>query len=196
MFSFAVFISGNGSNLQAIINATNNGQIDGKICCVLSNKEKAFGLVRAKEANIPTIVIEHQNFETREKFETAILESLKSYQIDLIVLAGFMRILSPVLIKPYLGKLMNIHPSLLPKYPGLNTHQKVIDNQDIQHGVTIHFVDETLDGGQICAQSIMKVESNDIDILENKIHKLEHELYPEVIQSFAKGELKLIQGKQ
>ena len=196
MFSFAVFISGNGSNLQAIINATNNGQIDGKICCVLSNKEEAFGLVRAKEANIPTIVIEHQNFETREKFETAILKSLKSYQIDLIVLAGFMRILSPVLIKPYLGKLMNIHPSLLPKYPGLNTHQKVIDNQDTQHGVTIHFVDETLDGGQICAQSIMKVESNDIDILENKIHKLEHELYPEVIQSFAKGELKLVKGRQ
>jgi len=196
MFSFAVFISGNGSNLQAIINATNNGQIDGKICCVLSNKEEAFGLVRAKEANIPTIVIEHQNFETREKFETAILESLKSYQIDLIVLAGFMRILSPVLIKPYLGKLMNIHPSLLPKYPGLNTHQKVIDNQDTQHGVTIHFVDETLDGGQICAQSIMKVESNDIDILENKIHKLEHKLYPKVIQSFAKGELKLVKGRQ
>jgi len=196
MFSFAVFISGNGSNLQAIINATNNGQIDGKICCVLSNKEEAFGLVRAKEANIPTIVIEHQNFKTREKFETAILESLKSYQIDLIVLAGFMRILSPVLIKPYLGKLMNIHPSLLPKYPGLNTHQKVIDNQDTQHGVTIHFVDETLDGGQICAQSIMKVESNDIDILENKIHKLEHELYPKVIQSFAKGELKLVKGRQ
>ena len=196
MFSFAVFISGNGSNLQAIINATNNGQIDGKICCVLSNKEEAFGLVRAKEANIPTIVIEHQNFETREKFETAILESLKSYQIDLIVLAGFMRILSPVLIKPYLGKLMNIHPSLLPKYPGLNTHQKVIDNQDTQHGVTIHFVDETLDGGQICAQSIMKVESNDIDILENKIHKLEHELYPKVIQSFVKGELKLVKGRQ
>ena len=195
MFSFAVFISGNGSNLQAIINATNNGQIDGKICCVLSNKEEAFGLVRAKEANIPTIVIEHQNFETREKFETAILKSLKSYQIDLIVLAGFMRILSPVLIKPYLGKLMNIHPSLLPKYPGLNTHQKVIDNQDTQHGVTIHFVDETLDGGQICAQSIMKVESNDIDILENKIHELEHELYPKVIQSFAKGEIKLLKGK-
>ncbi|HIE48999.1 MAG TPA: phosphoribosylglycinamide formyltransferase [Gammaproteobacteria bacterium] len=196
MFSFAVFISGNGSNLQAIINATNNGQIDGKICCVLSNKEEAFGLVRAKEANIPTIVIKHQNFETREKFENAILKSLKSFQIDLIVLAGFMRILSPVLIKPYLGKLMNIHPSLLPKYPGLNTHQKVIDNQDNQHGVTIHFVDETLDGGQICAQSIIKVESNDINILENKIHELEHELYPKVIQRFAEGELKLIKGKQ
>ena len=196
MFSFAVFISGNGSNLQAIINATNNNQIDGKICCVLSNKKEAFGLVRAKEANIPTIVIEHQNFKTREKFETAILDSLKSYQVDLIVLAGFMRILSPVFIKPYLGKLMNIHPSLLPKYPGLNTHQKVIDNHDTQHGVTIHFVDETLDGGPICAQSIMKVESNDIDVLENKIHKLEHKLYPKVIQSFAKGELKLLEGKK
>ena len=195
MLSFAVFISGNGSNLQAIIDATSNGLIDGQICCVLSNKKEAYGLARAKKANIPTIVIEHLNYENREEFDNALLQSLQKYNPDLIVLAGFMRILTPVFIKPYLGKLINIHPSLLPKYPGLNTHQKVIDNKDTEHGVTVHFVDENLDGGPICAQSTMKVESNDIETLEKRIHELEHELYPKVIQDFAKGNLELQIGK-
>jgi len=195
MLSFAVFISGNGSNLQAIIDATSNGLIDGQICCVLSNKKEAYGLARAKKSNIPTIVIEHQNYENREEFDNALLQSLQKYNPDLIVLAGFMRILTPVFIKPYLGKLINIHPSLLPKYPGLNTHQKVIDNKDTEHGVTVHFVDENLDGGPICAQSTMKVESNDIETLEKRIHELEHELYPKVIQDFSKGNLALQIGK-
>lgn len=195
MLSFAVFISGNGSNLQAIIDATSNGLIDGKICCVLSNKKEAYGLARAKKSNIPTIVIEHQNYENREEFDNALLQSLQKYNPDLIVLAGFMRILTPVFIKPYLGKLINIHPSLLPKYPGLNTHQKVIDNKDTEHGVTVHFVDENLDGGPICAQSTMKVESDDIETLEKRIHELEHELYPKVIQDFSKGNLALQIGK-
>ena len=195
MFSFAVFISGNGSNLQAIIDATKSGIIDGKICCVLSNKKEAYGLVRAQKANIPCIVIEHQNFKSREEFDNVIVQSLKEYTPDLIVLAGFMRILTPVFIRPYLGKIMNIHPSLLPKYPGLNTHQKVIANEDTQHGVTVHFVDESLDSGPICAQSIMKVESEDVDSLENKIHELEHKLYPRVIQDFIKGNLKIKSGR-
>ena len=195
MLSFAVFISGNGSNLQAIIDATSNGLIDGKICCVLSNKKEAYGLARAKKSNIPTIVIEHQNYENREEFDNALLQSLQKYNPDLIVLAGFMRILTPVFIKPNLGKLINIHPSLLPKYPGLNTHQKVIDNKDTEHGVTVHFVDENLDGGPICAQSTMKVESDDIETLEKRIHELEHELYPKVIQDFSKGNLALQIGK-
>ena len=195
MLSFAVFISGNGSNLQAIIDATSNGLIDGQICCVLSNKKEAYGLARAKKSNIPTIVIEHQNYKNREEFDNALLQSLQKYNPDLIVLAGFMRILTPVFIKPYLGKLINIHPSLLPKYPGLNTHQKVIDNKDTEHGVTVHFVDENLDGGPICAQSTMKVESDDIETLEKRIHELEHELYPKVIQDFSKGNLALQIGK-
>ena len=195
MLSFAVFISGNGSNLQAIIDATSNGLIDGQICCVLSNKKEAYGLARAKKANIPTVVIEHLNYENREEFDNALLQSLQKYNPDLIVLAGFMRILTPVFIKPYLGKLINIHPSLLPKYPGLNTHQKVIANKDTEHGVTVHFVDENLDGGPICAQSTMKVESNDIETLEKRIHELEHELYPKVIQDFVKGNLALQIGK-
>jgi|TARA_B110000881_G_C18551421_1_gene504289 phosphoribosylglycinamide formyltransferase-1 len=195
MFAFAVFISGNGSNLQAIIDATQRGAIDGEICCVLSNKKEAYGLVRAREANIPCIVIEHQNFKSREEFDNSIVQSLKKYAPDLVVLAGFMRILTPVFISHYLGKIINIHPSLLPKYPGLNTHQKVIDNEDAQHGVTVHFVDENLDSGPICAQSIMKVGSKDLDTLENKIHELEHELYPKVIQDFIKGNLKIKEGK-
>ena len=195
MLSFAVFISGNGSNLQAIIDATSNGLIDGQICCVLSNKKEAYGLARAKKANIPTVVIEHLNYENREEFDNALLQSLQKYNPDLIVLAGFMRILTPVFIKPYLGKLINIHPSLLPKYPGLNTHQKVIANKDTEHGVTVHFVDENLDGGPICAQSTMKVESDNIETLEKRIHELEHELYPKVIQDFAKGNLELQIGK-
>lgn len=195
MFAFAVFISGNGSNLQAIIDATQRGAIDGEICCVLSNKKEAYGLVRAREANIPCIVIDHQNFKSREEFDNSIVQSLKKYAPDLVVLAGFMRILTPVFISHYLGKIINIHPSLLPKYPGLNTHQKVIDNEDAQHGVTVHFVDENLDSGPICAQSIMKVGSEDLDTLENKIHELEHELYPKVIQDFIKGNLKIKEGK-
>jgi len=195
MFAFAVFISGNGSNLQAIIDATQRGAIDGEICCVLSNKKEAYGLVRAREANIPCIVIEHQNFKSREEFDNSIVQSLKKYAPDLVVLAGFMRILTPVFISHYLGKIINIHPSLLPKYPGLNTHQKVIDNEDAQHGVTVHFVDENLDSGPICAQSIMKVGSEDLDTLENKIHELEHELYPKVIQDFIKGNLKIKERK-
>jgi phosphoribosylglycinamide formyltransferase-1 len=190
MFSFAVFISGNGSNLQAIISATQSGAIDGKICCVLSNKKEAYGLVRAKKANIPTIVIEHDDFKNREDFDDALVESLEQYRPDLIVLAGFMRILTPNFIQPYRDKLINIHPSLLPKYPGLNTHQKVIDNNDPEHGVTVHFVDENLDSGPICAQSSMKVKSKNIEEIEESIHELEHKLYPKVIQDFAKGNFK------
>jgi phosphoribosylglycinamide formyltransferase-1 len=191
MFSFAVFISGNGSNLQAIISATQSGAIDGKICCVLSNKKEAYGLVRAKKANIPTIVIEHDDFKNREDFDDALVESLEQYRPDLIVLAGFMRILTPNFIQPYRNKLINIHPSLLPKYPGLNTHQKVIDNNDPEHGVTVHFVDENLDSGLICAQSSMKVKSKNIEEIKESIHELEHKLYPKVIQDFAKGNLKI-----
>jgi phosphoribosylglycinamide formyltransferase-1 len=191
MFSFAVFISGNGSNLQAIIDATLIGAIEGKICCVIRNKKEDYGMVREKKAKIPTVIIEHDNFKKREDFDDALVESLEKYKPDLIVLAGFMRILTPNFTKPYRGKLINIHPSLLPKYPGLNTHQKVIDNNDPEHGVTVHFVDENLDSGPICAQSSMKVKSKDIEELEKSIHKLEHELYPKVIQDFAKGNLKL-----
>ena len=194
-FSFAVLISGNGSNLQAMIDAIKGNQIYGKICCVLSNKEDANGLQRAQEVKIPTEVVSNKNFETREDFDTEMVRVLSIYNPDLVVLAGFMRILSPVFINAFPGKILNIHPSLLPKYPGLNTHERVLESSDNIHGITVHFVDESLDGGPICAQSSLEITTRSVKQLEQQIHKLEHELYPKVVSWFGEGLLRLTEGK-
>ena len=194
-FSFAVLISGNGSNLQAMIDAIEKENISGKICCVLSNKSNVYGLKRAERAGIPTEVISNKDFETREDFDTEMVKVLSAYKPDLIVLAGFMRILSSKFVSTFTGKILNIHPSLLPKYPGLNTHQRVLESSDKIHGITVHFVDESLDGGPICAQSSIKVKTSSLKKLEEEIHKLEHELYPKVVSWFGSGLLKLKNGK-
>ena len=194
-FSFAVLISGNGSNLQAMIDAIKGNQIYGKICCVLSNKEDANGLQRAQEVKIPTEVVSNKDFETREDFDTELVKVLSSYNPDLVVLAGFMRILRPVFINAFSGKILNIHPSLLPKYPGLNTHERVLESSDNIHGITVHFVDESLDGGPICAQSSLEITTRSVKQLEQQIHKLEHELYPKVVSWFGEGLLRLTEGK-
>ena len=194
-FSFAVLISGNGSNLQAMIDAIKGNQIYGKICCVLSNKEDANGLQRAQEVKIPTEVVSNNDFETREDFDTEMVRVLSIYNPDLVVLAGFMRILSPVFINAFPGKILNIHPSLLPKYPGLNTHERVLESSDNIHGITVHFVDESLDGGPICAQSSLEITTRSVKQLEQQIHKLEHELYPKVVSWFGEGLLRLTEGK-
>ena len=194
-FSFAVLISGNGSNLQAMIDAIKGNQIYGKICCVLSNKEDANGLQRAQEVKIPTEVVSNKDFETREDFDTEMVRVLSIYNPDLVVLAGFMRILSPVFINAFPGKILNIHPSLLPKYPGLNTHERVLESSDNIHGITVHFVDESLDGGPICAQSSLEITTSSVKQLEQQIHKLEHELYPKVVSWFGEGLLRLTEGK-
>ena len=194
-FSFAVLISGNGSNLQAMIDAIKGNQIYGKICCVLSNKEDANGLQRAQEVKIPTEVVSNKDFETREDFDTEMVRVLSIYNPDLVVLAGFMRILSPVFINAFPGKILNIHPSLLPKYPGLNTHERVLESSDNIHGITVHFVDESLDGGPICAQSSLEITTRSVKQLEQEIHKLEHELYPKVVSWFGEGLLRLTEGK-
>ena len=194
-FSFAVLISGNGSNLQAMIDAIEENQISGKICCVLSNKEDANGLQRAQEVKIPTEVVSNKDFETREDFDTEMVRVLSIYNPDLVVLAGFMRILSPVFINAFPGKILNIHPSLLPKYPGLNTHERVLESSDNIHGITVHFVDESLDGGPICAQSSLEITTRSVKQLEQQIHKLEHELYPKVVSWFGEGLLRLTEGK-
>ena len=194
-FSFAVLISGNGSNLQAMIDAIEKENILGKICCVLSNKANVYGLERADRAKIPTEVINNKDFETREEFDTEMVKVLSAYKPDLIVLAGFMRILSSKFVSTFTGKILNIHPSLLPKYPGLNTHQRVLESSDKIHGITVHFVDESLDGGPICAQSSIKVKTSSLKKLEEEIHKLEHELYPKVVSWFGSGLLKLKNGK-
>ena len=194
-FKVAVLISGNGSNLQALIDNFKEEESIVDINCVISNKKDAFGLERAARAAIDNHFVDHTKFKNRETFDQELIQILDGYSPDLIVLAGFMRILSEVFVEKYLGKLINIHPSLLPKYPGLETHKKVIENKETRHGVTIHYVDKTLDGGPICAQSEIEVTTKDIDDLQEQIHKIEHEIYPEVVQQIADGNIVFKDGK-
>ena len=190
MFKIIVLISGNGSNLQAIIDACKSGIINGNVVGVISNRDDAFGLERAKKDNIPSKVINHNNYNTRIDFDQKLVSTIKKLQPDLVVLAGFMRILSPIMTSAFKGKMINIHPSLLPKYPGLNTHEQVIANNDAEHGVTIHSVSEELDGGPIIAQSkILVHKKQKLDDLIERIHKVEHMIFPKVISMIASKEI-------
>ncbi len=188
----AVLVSGNGSNLQSIIDAINIGEINANISLVISNIETAFALTRAKQENLNSAFLNHKNFSSRESFDQSLSELLIKHEVDLIVLAGFMRILSNSFIEKFNRKIINIHPSLLPKYPGLNTHEKVINNKDKFHGVTIHLVDEGLDSGPIIAQArFVATKYKDIDGLITKVHSIEHKLYPMIIKMIVEGEINL-----
>ena len=188
----AVLVSGNGSNLQSIIDSINIGDINANISLVISNVESAFALKRAKKENLKSAFLNHKNFSSRESFDQALSELLIKHEIDLIVLAGFMRILSNSFTEKFNRKIINIHPSLLPKYPGLKTHEKVINNKDKYHGVTIHLVDEGLDSGPIIAQARFEATKyKDIDSLITKVHSLEHKLYPLIIKMIVEGEINL-----
>ena len=188
MFKIAVLISGNGSNLEALIDACKMNIINGSIDIIISNNPDAYGIQRAKNHSINYKIINNKRFETREDFDKALVEELKDSNPDLIVLAGFMRILTPVMIKAFKNKIINIHPSLLPKYPGLDTHNSVIKNGDLNHGVTIHYVNEVLDGGQIIAQGEISVSSNETsEELKTRIHAIEHVMLPMVVSKFADG---------
>tara|TARA_B100000161_G_scaffold27945_1_gene16482 strand:- start:1966 stop:2568 length:603 start_codon:yes stop_codon:yes gene_type:complete len=190
MFKIAVLISGNGSNLEAIINACKNNIINGSVDIVISNNPDAYGIQRAKNHSLDYKIIDNNKFETREDFDRALVEELKYSNPDLIVLAGFMRILTPVVIEAFKNKIINIHPSLLPKYPGLDTHNSVIKNGDLKHGVTIHFVNEVLDGGQIIAQGELSVNPNETEKqLKRRIHSIEHILLPKIVSKFADGSI-------
>ena len=190
MFKIAVLISGNGSNLEAIINACKDNIINGSVNIVISNNPDAYGLQRAKNHSLDYKIIDNNKFETREDFDRALVEELKYSNPDLIVLAGFMRILTPVVIEAFKNKIINIHPSLLPKYPGLDTHNSVIKNGDLKHGVTIHFVNEVLDGGQIIAQGELSVNPNETEKqLKRRIHSIEHILLPKIVSKFADGSI-------
>ena len=192
MLKIIVLISGSGSNLQAIIDGCNAKMINGCVVGVISNKANAYGLERAKKNNIPTNVINHNDFTTREDFDKELVSSVNTFQPDLIVLAGFMRILSPIMTSVFKNKMINIHPSLLPKYPGLNTHEQVIANDDDEHGVTIHSVSEELDGGPIIAQSKISVyKDQKLDDLIERIHEIEHKIFPKVISMIASKEIKI-----
>jgi len=194
-FKVAVLISGNGSNLQALIDNFKKEESIIDINCVISNKENAFGLERAEKASIDNHFVDHTKFKNREDFDQRLIQILEGYNPDLVVLAGFMRILSEVFVDKYMGRLINIHPSLLPKYPGLETHKKVIENKETHHGVTIHYVDKTLDGGPICTQSEIEVTTKNINDLQEQIHKIEHEIYPGVVQQIADGNIVFKDGK-
>ena len=191
-----VLVSGNGSNLQAIINACQNNLINGKIVAVISNKPDVYSLMRAKQANIPSHVINHKEFATREAFDHQLQLQIEQYQPDLIVLAGYMRILTPHFVQHYSGKMLNIHPSLLPKYPGLNTHRRAMEAGDKEHGTTVHFVTDELDGGPIILQAKVPIFDNDEeqDIVERVLAQ-EHQIYPLVIKWFCDDRLTMIKGR-
>lgn len=178
-FKIAVFVSGNGSNLQSLIDTNkikNEHSLD--IAVVFSNNKDALALKRAEKNNIPFFILDPNEFSSRENFDEAIINKLKMFDFNLLVLAGYMRILSEKFIKEYENKIINLHPSLLPKYPGLNTHEKVIKNKEIYHGATVHFVDSGLDTGQIIGFSKFEVKNYDLELLEQKVHELEHKLLP------------------
>nr|WP_320134818.1 phosphoribosylglycinamide formyltransferase [uncultured Amphritea sp.] len=190
--SIVVLISGSGSNLQAIIDAIASGQIAGRIAAVLSNKAEAFGLERAKTAGIPQIVINHKDYDSREDFDLAMIEAIDTYTPDLIVLAGFMRILTAEFVRHYQGRMLNIHPSLLPKYKGLHTHQRALDAGDAQHGCTVHFVTEELDGGPLAIQAPLNIHATDnADSLQLRVHRAEHDIYPLAVEWFCADRLSL-----
>lgn len=180
--NIVILISGNGSNLQAIIDYfCHHDSIT--IKAVISNRADAYGLVRARRANITAHCIDHTTFHSRQAFERALITTISEFTPDLLVLAGFMRKLSPVFINCFRNKIINIHPSLLPKYKGLNTHEKVIKNGDLVHGITIHSVNESLDGGPIISQSSINITSNEtIADLKQRIQTLEHWCYPRIIE--------------
>ena len=188
MFKIAVLISGNGSNLEALIDACKKNLISGSVEIIISNNPDAYGIQRAKNHSINYKIIDNNRFVTREDFDRALVEELQDSNPDLIVLAGFMRILTPVMIEAFKNMIINIHPSLLPKYPGLDTHNSVVKNGDLKHGVTIHYVNEVLDGGQIIAQGEISVNANETsEELKTRIHAIEHVMLPTVVSKFADG---------
>lgn len=187
-----VLISGSGSNLQALIDSITGDDHPARIRAVISNRADAFGLERARKAGIDTRVLDHKAYADRETFDAALIEAIDGYAPQLVVLAGFMRILTPGFVRHYQGRLLNIHPSLLPKYKGLHTHQRALEAGDSEHGCSVHFVTEELDGGPLVVQAVIPVESDDTpESLAQRVHVQEHRIYPLAMRWFAEGRLRL-----
>ncbi len=190
MLKIAVLISGSGSNLQAIIDRIGAGELRAQLVGVLSNKAEAYGLTRAAAAGIATAVIAHTDFPDRDSFDSALMRQIDHWAPDVVVLAGFMRILTPAFVQHYEGRLLNIHPSLLPKYKGLHTHRRALEAGDAEHGCSVHFVTAELDGGPVIAQAVVPVQPHDTEtLLTERVHDAEHRLYPEVLVWLADGRL-------
>jgi phosphoribosylglycinamide formyltransferase-1 len=196
MKKIAVLISGQGSNLQAIIEACQTGFIRGKIVTVISNKIDSFGLERAESADIPSRVFLRQDFASNLDMDKAIGDYLEDLNVDLIVLAGYMKILTKPFTQRFAGKILNIHPSLLPKYPGLHTYQRALENGDSEHGTTVHFVNEEIDGGAIVLQAKVPIFPGDTaEEIELRTREQEYNIYPLVIKWFIEERLKLIENQ-
>lgn len=179
----AVFISGRGSNLQSIIDACARDDFPAEISVVLSNRPGVMGLQRARDAGIETVTVDHKDFEGRENFERALLDTLDTYNVDLVCLAGFMRILTPLFISRWEGKMLNIHPSLLPNYKGLNTHERVLADGKNESGCTVHYVVPDMDAGPHIVQKRVAVLDDDTpDSLAARVLEQEHIAYPEAIK--------------
>ena len=187
-----VLISGGGSNLQSIIDRIADKTLNARLCAVISNKADAYGIERAKKANIPTEIIDHKQYDSREGFDAELTQCIEKYQPQLIVLAGFMRILTDNFVNHFYGKMINIHPSLLPKYQGLHTHQRALEAGDNIHGLSIHYVSAELDGGPVILQKSVPVLEHDTeDTLAQRVLEQEHIAYPQVIQWVAEDHLQL-----
>lgn len=190
MKRIVVLVSGNGSNLQAILDACQQGRIHGSVAAVFSNKAEAFGLERARKANVPAHALAAAQFADREAFDRQLMLEIDAYAPDLVVLAGYMRILSPAFVQHYAGRMLNIHPSLLPKYPGLHTHRQAMENGDDEHGTSVHFVTEELDGGPVILQAKVPVYSDDSEAdVAARVQHQEHAIYPLVVSWFMDGRL-------
>lgn len=190
-----VLISGSGSNMQAIAKACAKQQFDAEIVAVISNRPGVLGLDRADEFGIKNQVVDHTEFATREEFDANLIRAIDDHDPDLVVLAGFMRILTPDFVRRYKGRMLNIHPSLLPKYKGLNTHARALEAGDKEHGVTVHFVSEDLDGGPNVIQALVPVlEGDDEGQLRSRVQIQEHIIYPIAVKWFVEGRISMLKG--
>ena len=187
-----VLISGRGSNLQALLDQTMNGALAAEVAAVISNQPGVYGLERARQAGVPALELDHRRFADRPGFEAVLIELIDRYSPDLVILAGFMRVLTAGFTEHYRGRLLNIHPSLLPKFRGLHTHERAIAAGETEHGATIHFVTAELDGGPLIVQARVPVlPDDDPDHLAARVLEQEHRLYPQAIRWLAEGRLKL-----
>lgn len=192
MINIVVLISGSGTNLQALIDAHQRGELPVNIAAVISNRPQAYGLERARQAGIETLVLDHTGFASREAFDEELQARIDAYDPQLVVLAGFMRILTPGFTRHYLGRMLNIHPSLLPKYQGLHTHQRALEAGDAEHGVTVHFVTPELDDGPNVVQAVVPVlPDDDTNTLAQRVQAQEHLIYPLAVRWFAEGRLRM-----